>query len=751
MARPGPALLLVLSLSLLAPWTAWAAGVRVLFDVSSPGAAPFPSDLFTVSDPSHLTGRRVNLPKPDCVVRPSDCADLDVINTLDGFNLQPRLSIPFSGAIDVASVSSRSVFLVRLGSAGHPSHREPGRSRDSEDRDEDESGHGGGREHGRSRDSEDRDEDESGDVVGINQVVWDPATNTLHAESDELLDQHTRYALIVTDGVRDGDGNRVEAGDFDRFRRHLSSGQARDPDLKAYRKELLDVLARVDRRRARVVAASVFTTQSATAVLERIRAQIKADTLPPATILASFPLSSITAIQFRRQTGTSSFTTSNLPTPALALSSGVVGTVAFGRYASPDYETAQKFIPAVGTRTGTPAVQAVNDIYFNLFLPAASCRKPTAGWPVAIFGHGFTDSKQGAPFAVAATMAGQCLATIAINVVGHGGGSLGTLTVIPTLGTPVTIPAGGRGIDQDGNGTIDSTEGVNAAFPRTIISNRDGLRQTVVDLTQLVRVIETGGVDVDGDRVPDLDGSRIYFFGQSFGGIYGTIFLGVEPSVRVGVPNVPGGPIIDIARISPVFRVLVGIGLAGRGPSLLNAGTSPFVPPLFGFNENLPLRDQDPLINTVPGAMAIQEVIDNTEWVSQSGNPVAYAPHLRKDPLDGVPSKKVIFQFAKGDQTVPNPTTTNILRAGDLGRRATYFRNDLVFADPTRPGVPRNPHTFLTNIGVPAVTDLAIDAQSQIAVFFASDGRLRTDPDGAGPFFEVPIEDDLPETLSFLP
>jgi hypothetical protein len=36
------------------------------------------------------------------------------------------------------------------------------------------------------------------------------------------------------------------------------------------------------------------------------------------------------------------------------------------------------------------------------------------------------------------------------------------------------------------------------------------------------------------------------------------------------------------------------------------------------------------------GAMAIQEVIDNTEWVSQSGNPLAYAPHLRKSPLHGI-------------------------------------------------------------------------------------------------------------------
>jgi len=64
--------------------------VRALFDLSHPNGGPFPSDRFTVRDRSHLTGLRVNLPKPDCAERPSDCDAINVINTLDGFNLQPR-------------------------------------------------------------------------------------------------------------------------------------------------------------------------------------------------------------------------------------------------------------------------------------------------------------------------------------------------------------------------------------------------------------------------------------------------------------------------------------------------------------------------------------------------------------------------------------------------------------------------------------------------------------------------------------
>src|SRR6185312_8207426 len=108
---------------------------------------------------------------------------------------------------------------------------------------------------------------------------------------------------------------------------------------------------------------------------------------------------------------------------------------------------------------------------------------------------------------------------------------------------------GGRGVDQDGNGQITSSEGSSTFVlsPQGTVGSRDALHQTTADLMQLVRAIQ-GGIDVDGDGLPELDANRIYYTGQSFGGIYGTIFMGIEDSIRAGVPNVPGGPIIDIVR-----------------------------------------------------------------------------------------------------------------------------------------------------------------------------------------------------------
>jgi dienelactone hydrolase len=318
-------------------------------------------------------------------------------------------------------------------------------------------------------------------------------------------------------------------------------------------------------------------------------------------------------------------------------------------------------------------------------------------------------------------------------VVGHGGGADGNLTIVTPSGS-VVIPDGGRGFDQDGNGTIDSTEGVNAAPPSTLVSSRDGLRQTVIDLMQLVREVQVG-LDVDGNGTADLDRSRIFYAGQSFGGIYGVDFVALEPDLVAGVANVPGGPIIEIARLSPSFRPLVGFSLLTRTPPLYNA-----VPDatLTNFVENMPLRGEPIRIDTVPGASAIQELIDRNEWAQQSANPAALAPYVRHP---------VIVQFAKGDRTVPNPTTTAILRAGDLAGRATYFRNDI--AGPGGTPLYPNPHTFLTGIGNAATVTAALQAQAQIAAFFASGGTVTIDPDGAAPVFETPISGPLPETTGY--
>jgi hypothetical protein len=118
-------------------------------------------------------------------------------------------------------------------------------------------------------------------------------------------------------------------------------------------------------------------------------------------------------------------------------------------------------------------------------------------------------------------------------------------------------------------------------------------------------------------------------------------------------------------------------------------------------------------------------------------------------------AKSVIIQFGKGDQIVPDPTHTALVRAGDLADRTTFFRTDLFYAAEPRPLrrallPPFYPHTFLSTFSSQGSTAVALEAQAQIATFFATDGAVTIDPDGAGPLFETPIALPLPETLEFL-
>ena len=385
--------------------------------------------------------------------------DIDVLNTLDGFNLQPRLSIPFTGAIDPASATSANVFLVRL---------------------------------------------PDGAVTGINQVVWDPRRGrstrspTSCSTSTRATCSSSRTACATPPATRSRPA---------RFLRDLNYGQTKDRADKAYRKELHRG-ARASRcppaSASDVAAASLFTTQSATTLLEQVRARSRrrrrlrraSRSARPASGRCSRDRASARSCSRARTRGAAARPrTSAADLRRCSASSGSSAR-------SPSAPTRRRTTRPPAKRSRRSARPPASRPCGARTASTSSCSSrrpaPAGGWPVAIFGHGFGDNKNSSPLVVAASMAQAGIATIAINVVGHGGGALGTLTVNRTAGAPVTLPAGGRGIDQDGNGTIDSTEGVNAVAPQTLVGSRDGLRQTVIDLMQLVRELEAG-MDVDGD------------------------------------------------------------------------------------------------------------------------------------------------------------------------------------------------------------------------------------------------------------
>jgi hypothetical protein len=553
----------------------------------------------------------------------------------------------------------------------------------------------------------------------------------LAARTREQLPEQTRHVLVITRSVRGTDGRPL-------------ADDVRVP----------------------------FTTMSATTELARLRAALDDGSAYRAAGIASrqasftqpnpgdaFPVEGEVTTVFaptaaelitrndQRTTSTASSTFTSAQVPNLALTGA--GCYAFGSYESPQYARGDSTITPTPT-TRTPPVQGKVRTGFALIVPAGV--PPAGGWPVAVYGPGFTRSYFDL-FVTADLNAAAGIATIATNPLGHGYGPASTITVDDPTGS-ATFLSYGRGKDLTGDGEIEAAEGSQPGIaadrdpapgsegtdgevrgepsPNQVHGLRGGLIQTVVDNMALVRAVEAGmsvpdcplGAGSPTGTAPLADDVTQYY-GLSFGGIYGTMLMGTDPTLSQGLLNVGGGPIVDIARLSG-FRDLLAATLRTSKPSLVNGG-----PGLEGFTESWPLPHDPPITDPVKGAIAIQRNLSDATWYGRPGGPEPYAPLLRLRPRGD--AKRVLYQVAFGDGTVPNVTSGNIVRAGDLFDVTTYYRNDRT------PTADRNPHGFLAD---PTVFGRQM-GQLQLTTFLET-GQI-IDPDGPGGVFETPIanEDNL--------
>ena len=488
-------------------------GVGLRFEPANPEVGPFPTDALTVADTAQKTGRRVNLPLPNCAAPGARCAELTAVNQLDGFNLRPRLRVRFTAAINPDTLRDGVAFVA----LDNLSTEEYGLQRE-------------------------------GQAVPINEVVWDPATNTGYAKADFILDQHRRFLLVVTDAVRDSTGQPVTADAA--FSACISGAVSGDYCAALGRAVTAAAAAFAPRR---IVGASVFTTMSATAWLEKARAQLVEAPLAvhPAASRSVFRAADLATLAWNRQVGVNPPRFNELRFPMEPALIAGVGRIAFGAFSSPRWLDDRQAIPTSPTAAAVPLPAATSEIQFTAYLPDTD--KPANGYPVVIFGHGLGDSRFGGPTGVAGQMAQAGMATVAISAFGHGYGPESTLTLVDRTGNSATVPGGGRGVDLNADGRIDTAEGcINPAIGAPL---RDCLRQTALDLAQFVRAIRAG-IDLDGDGIVDLDGSRIYYAGQSLGSLYGTVFNAIEPAAGAAVLNVGGGSVVEIARWSQSFQSL---------------------------------------------------------------------------------------------------------------------------------------------------------------------------------------------------
>jgi hypothetical protein len=148
---------------------------------------------------------------------------------------------------------------------------------------------------------------------------------------------------------------------------------------------------------------------------------------------------------------------------------------------------------------------------------------------------------------------------------------------------------------------------------------------------------------------------------------------------------------------------------------LLNGG-----PGLGGFTEDLPLRNEPPMVITHPGAAALQELFGTSNWYERTGSPETFAPRirLRPDPAWAANPKNVVFQTAYGDGTVPNPTAGTLYRAGGLFDRVVYYRNDKT------PTYDSDPHGWLADPTLAGRTS----GEQQLALFLSTGQLVNANP-----------------------
>src|SRR5262245_281045 len=393
------------------------AGVIVRFAPDSPDVGPFPTDALTIADAQQKTGRRMNLPLPDCQAQPSACQDVAAINDLDGFSIAPRIRARFASEIDPDTLSE-GLFLVVLNNLT----------------------------------SEEYGLAWTGATIPLNQLIYDPETLSLYAKPDVVLEQHRRYALIVTSAVRDARGDAVGPDpDFVRCVNQRSNSYC---DELTWLIEPIRIVAERFGGARRIVAASVFTTMSATTWMEAARDLLPS--FPTATRLAGprsvFNAQEVASIVWRGQNRISppGFADTDLRADLLE----GVGRIGFGSYRSPRFLNQQQLIPAVPTAVALEPPAQTEEIVFNAFIPASS--KPASGYPVVIAPHSFGF---GFAYYIAGAMATAGYATLTINAVGNGFGPEGRLLITEKNGTITDLPARGRSVDLNRDGAFGNGEG----------------------------------------------------------------------------------------------------------------------------------------------------------------------------------------------------------------------------------------------------------------------------------------------------
>jgi pimeloyl-ACP methyl ester carboxylesterase len=323
-----------------------------------------------------------------------------------------------------------------------------------------------------------------------------------------------------------------------------------------------------------------------------------------------------------------------------------------------------KFNPVPLTRADQPIPALITIPNDNTDYAAAlggTAVKPEAGWPVVIFYHGITRNRLDM-LALTEPLNNAGYAVIAIDQPLHGiaAAEVDFETITPEeladilANNPLAllrvpgVPERTFDLDLLDNttgapgpdGIIDSSGAHYINLSNALVS-RDNLRQAAADLVTLTRTIPT--IDLDGDELPDLDGSRVHFIGTSLGGIAGTTYLAMDDTAVTATLGVPGGVISDALLGSFTFGPRIEAGLIGNG--------------------------------LVPNTSLYNNFIRDLQNLVDAGDPISHA-------AEAAGAAAIHFIQVDGDLVLPNSSSNRLAAEMARGGLTDYDYDSVPVLDP---------------------------------------------------------------------
>jgi len=489
------------------------------------------------------------------------------------------------------------------------------------------------------------------------------------------------YGVALLEGVKDTEGYDVlPSYVWTLVRSAEASSDLQVRLLQETHKPLLAALDALGHSREEIVLGWMFNTEVTDRALKQVQGQLgllgdayesRAVTIPAADL----PVPPLPPQQFLGALGLSCEAIGAGPNcPGISL-------LLTGQFVSPRYQQAahleppylaleggREWVPGTFSSEFEPQVQgqAGEVVPFLASLPAVG----SVPYPVVIFQHPLTPTDP----AEAASANKLALLSLANNL---GAAGFAMVAIDGVL-------AGGRAVLVQ-----NALSGQQQLFPvmsSDLFATRDNIRQTVIDLLQLVRVLKNcTAADCGG---LEIDPARIHFLGTSLGAVSGALFAALSPDLKRVVLNAPLAGVADAIAGSPVLLAELSPAICAAG--IVSAACCGSQPPL--------CSPQD-----LAEDAGFAQFLLTAQWILDPADPVNYAGALAAQVAAGV--KRVLVQQADGDQVFPN--SASALLAGLLGLGPDEVKS----YDPGDcSAVPQGAHTMLLqNCGMGTVnmrTDL---------------------------------------------